>query len=512
MDSQNNQFGGQQNGMQMNEQNAQQPNMQYAQQPNAQYAQQPNMQYAQQPNAQYAQQPNAQYVQQPNMQYVQQPNMQYAQQSNMQYTQQPNMQYGQQPNMQYPMNNAPEKKSKAGLIIVGIIAAVIVILGVVLAVLFLGGDKDKDNDNDRDVAAITETTEEPEATEEPEETPEPEETEEPEATPEATEESIAEPVEETPAPVVVSGDAEDGMASFTAYTDEAVEYLVLHSSQWEANSLVYTDTEKFIVLSDQDVRYFMVIGNEVYYSVFDEITETAGLWKCEIAEGATPELLIDGTQVLAFCYVDGNIYFDNYDDEYSFWCYELDTGDYYCVDPDRHALNYYNIHDGYVYYECLNDGCIYKMSLDGSDKEYLFSLSDYGLGGTKCMTAFDVAGTTYLSFIGDDSCMYITTEDGSEYEIVASDLQEFDIHQDIYFEDGCLYYSDMNGTEIHKLGIEEYLTTDMMEMPNEVISYDSFYYFEVKNGLIFIELYDGNNEIRVIDSKTGQEYNIFDFS
>ena len=506
MDSQNNQFGGQQNGMPMND-----PNVQYTQQPNAQYTQQPNAQYTQQPNAQYAQQPNAQYAQQPNAQYAQQPNMQYTQQPNAQYAQQSNMQYAQQPNMQYPMNNAPQKKSKAGVIIASIIAGVIVILGVILAVLFIGGDKDKDND--RDAAAITETTEEPEETPEPvEETPEPEVTEEPTPEPEVTEEPTPEPIEETPEPVVISGDVEDGMASFTAYTNEAVEYLVIHSSQWEPNSLVYTDTEKFIVLSEQDVRYFMVIGDEVYYSVFDETTETAGLWKCDIAEGATPELLLDGTQVLAFCYVDGNIYFDNYDDEYSFWCYELDTGDYYCVDPDRHALNYYNILDGYVYYECLNDGCIYKMSVDGSDKEYLFSLSDYGLGGTKCMTAFDVAGDTYLSFIGDDSCMYITTEDGSEYEVVATDLQEFDVHQDIYFEDGYLYYSDMNGTEIHMLGIEEYLTTDVMEIPNEVISYDSFYYFEVKQGMIFIELYDGNNEIRVIDSKTGEEYNVFDFS
>ena len=504
MDSQNNLFGGQQNDASMNNPNVQQPN--------AQYVQQPNVQYTQQPNAQYVQQPNAQYVQQPNAQYAQQPNMQYAQQPNTQYVQQPNMQYAQQPNMQYPMNSAPQKKSKVGILIAGLVAVLILIVGIILAALFLGGDKGKDND--RDVAAITETTEEDEETREPEETletnQEPEVTEEP--IPEATEEPMPEPVEETPEPIVITDDIEAEMASFTAYTNEAVEYLVMHSTQWEPNSLVYTDTEKFIILSEQDVRYFMVIDNAVYYSAYDEMTETSGFWRREIVEGATPELLIDGTQVYAFCYADGKIYFENYDDEYSYWCYEPATGDYYCVDPEKHAFNFYSILNGYVYYECLNDGAIYKMRLDGTDKEYLFSLADYGLGTTKCISAFEVAGNVYLAFIGDDNSMYLTSEDGSEYEVVTTDLQEFDITQDIYFEDGYLYYSDMNGTEIHMLGVEEYLTTDVTEMSNQIISRDSFYYFEVKQGMIFIELYDGNNAIRVIDSKTGEEYNVFDFS
>ena len=47
---------------------------------------------------------------------------------------------------------------------------------------------------------------------------------------------------------------------------------------------------------------------------------------------------------------------------------------------------------------------------------------------------------------------------------------------------------------------------------DEIISRDSFIFFEVQNGMIYIELYDGNNEIRVIDYQTGEGYNVFDFS
>ncbi len=108
--------------------------------------------------------------------------------------------------------------------------------------------------------------------------------------------------------------------------------------------------------------------------------------------------------------------------------------------------------------------------------------------------------------------MLLTTEDGSAYELIAEDLQDFDLNQDIYFADGSIYYSANNGMEVHKLDIEEYLTSDLETIPDSIICDDSFYYFEVTDGLIYVELYGGNNEIEVMDYQSGEIYNTFDFS
>lgn len=303
----------------------------------------------------------------------------------------------------------------------------------------------------------------------------------------------------------------DYRAAFTGYTDSSMSYLLLKNNQWEDNTLIYTDTEKYYALvTDKKVRYFTVIGNEVYYSTYDSDTETFAFWRQLLAEGSTPELLLDGTQVCAFSYYNGLIYFDNYDDYYELYSYDPNTEAVKKI--DNASLNYYYILDDYVYFECLDDGGMYKMSLDGADKEFLFYLSDYNIEHLDCLTAFSVDRSVYLAFTSTDGYMYITTEDGSAYEEITSGLDDFDLNQDIYYSDGSLYYSDNNGTEIHKLDIAEYLQTDVSTIPDTVISRDSFIFFEVNNGLIYIELYDGNNEIKVIDYQTGEEYNTFDFS
>lgn len=407
-----------------------------------------------------------------------------------------------------PAAQTPQKKSKAGLII-GAIVVVIIAIVAVLAVMLFGGKDDKDKEQDV-ATTVTETpapTEAPVVTEAPTEAPAP--TEEPIV----TEEPTPEPTEAPNSTFIPMSDSEDYRAGFTGYTNENIDFMILKNNQWEANTLIYTDSEKYIDLTgEQTVSYFQVIGDEIYYSSYDRTSETYSFWKVAMEDGATPELLLDGTQVCAFSYVDGVIFYDNYDDWYSFWCYNPNTGENYLVDPDRHSLNYYYILNGYVYYECLDDGGMYKMSLDGSSKEYLFALSEYGISHLENLTVFDINDVTFLTFMGDDACMYITSEDGSAYELVTSGLDEFDLNNDIYFADGYLYYSAENGTEVHMLAIEEYLTTDATSIPDTIISYDSFYYFEVDNGLIYIELYEGNNEIRVIDYQTGEEYNIFDFS
>lgn len=227
--------------------------------------------------------------------------------------------------------------------------------------------------------------------------------------------------------------------------------------------------------------------------------------------GSEPELLLDGTQVCAFSYYDGLIYYDNYDDYYELYCYDPVTGSNERVDYD--SLGYYYILDGYVYYERMDDQTMCKMKLDGTDKQTLFALSDYGLSNLSCLTAFNIGGYVFFAFNTPDGEMLLTTEDGSAYELIAEDLMDFDLNQDIYYADGSIYYSAQNGTEVHKLDIAEYLNdADMETIPDSIICDHSFYYFEVTDGLIYVELYGGNNEVEVMDYQTGEIYNTFDFS
>lgn len=257
----------------------------------------------------------------------------------------------------------------------------------------------------------------------------------------------------------------------------------------------------------EDSKEIEDVDDEVYYTAVAEDTGTTALWKCDMATEAVPELLMDGTEIHSFGYAEGNIYFENFDDEHTFWCYELETENFYCVDPERHPIDSYYMHGGYVYYVNADDCGIYKMSVDGSISEYLFDLSSYGMNDTQTMLAFDVEDSVYFAFVGDDGCICVASEYGKECE-----MSGIDSDQGIYFDDGYLYYSAGNGTAIHIFDIEQYVITDSAEINDSIISYDSYIEYNVFYGMVLIELSGGNNEIRVIDSQTGEEYNVFDFS
>lgn len=306
-----------------------------------------------------------------------------------------------------------------------------------------------------------------------------------------------------------AGTDTDYRAPFTGYYGG--DYILIKNNQWDDYNLVYSDTTQAYALVDKDVRYFAVIGDEVYYTSRDSATETYSFWKIAMENGAEPELLLDGTQVCSFSYYNGLIYYDNYDDYYELYCYDPADGSNERIDSD--SLGYYYILGDYIYYERLDDKTFCKMKLDGSGKETLFALSYYNLENLSSLTAFDVSGYIFFAFTTPNGEMYITTEDGQNYELIASGLQDFDLNQDIYCMDGSLYYSAENGMEIHRLDIAEYLLTEgMTEIPDTVICDRSFYYFELTDGLIYVELYGGNNEVEVYDCLTGELYNTFDFS
>lgn len=366
-------------------------------------------------------------------------------------------------------------------------------------------------EEDTTTAGPTFALEEP--TSEPTQEPTPEPTEEPT---EAPEDSVEEPDGAELGDLNMddltggsAGNDTDYRASFTGYYGG--EYILIKNNQWDGYNLVYSDTTEAYALVDEDVRYFSVIDGEVYYTSRNSDTETYSFWKIAMENGAQPELLLDGTSVCSFSCYNGLIYYDNYDDYYELYCYDPVSGSNERIDTD--SLGRYYILGDYIYYERMDDQTFCKMKLDGSDKQTLFALADYGLEYLASFTAFDVSGYIFFAFATPDGEMYVTTEDGGNYELIASGLQDFDLNQDIYCMDGSLYYSAANGTEIHKLDIAEYLlTSDMEEIPDTVICYESFYYFELTDGLIYVELYDGNNEVEVYDCLTGELYNTFDFS
>ncbi len=425
-----------------------------------------------------------------------------------------NPQYGY--NVGGPLYQQAQQSNKKKLgVVVGVIAAIFVaIVGIIVGVV-VNGRKD-DPDGEDALIADNQSEESTPTPAEPTEEPTPEPTQEPteEPTPEPTEEPTAEPTEEPGTPeidpdIAVDNSVTDYRASFTGYYGE--DYILIKNNQWDDYKLTYADTQEAYSLSDKDVRYFMVIGGELYYTSRDADSETYSFWKRGLGQNDEPELLLDGTQVCSFSYYGGLIYYDNYDDYYELYCYDPVSGSNTKIDTD--SLGYYYILDGYIYYERLDDSMLCKMKLDGTGKETLFALEDYGLQNLQCLTAFNIQGSTFLAFNTPDGEMYLTTEDGSAYELIAQGLEDFDLNQDIYYADGSIYYSAANGMEVHKLDIEDYLTdANMEEIPDTVICNESFYYFEVTDGLIYVELYSGNNEVMVLDYQTGEEYNTFDFS
>ncbi|MCM1103681.1 MAG: DUF5050 domain-containing protein [Clostridium sp.] len=400
-----------------------------------------------------------------------------------------------------------QNKKKLGAIVAAIAVILVAIIGIIIGVVLNKDDEPEDGPGTFATGPTAAPREEvtPEPTEEPTPEPDPEPTDEPEPTEEPEELDVP----EIDPNLAVQGSVTDSRASFTGYYGE--NYILIKNNQWDDYNLVYADTQEAYALVDTDVRYFTVIDGDVYYTSRDADTGTYSFWKIAIRNGAEPELLLDGTQVCAFSYYEGLIYYDNYDDYYELYCYDPVTGSNEKVDYD--SLGYYYILDGYVYYERMDDKTMCKMRLDGTDKQTLFALSDYGLENLSCLTAFNVGGYVFFAFNTPAGELLLTTEDGGAYELIAEDLMDFDLNQDIYYADGSIYYSAQNGTEVHKLDIAEYLNdADMETIPDSIICDDSFYYFEVTDGLIYVELYGGNNEVEVMDYQTGEIYNTFDFS
>ncbi len=397
-----------------------------------------------------------------------------------------------------------QNKKKLGAVVAAIAVIFVAIVGIIVGIVLK-----KDNEPEDGIGSLAAG---PTSAPREEVTPTPEPTDEP--TPEPTDEPTPEPTDEPDVPefdpgFAVQGDMTDYRASFTGYYGES--YILIKNNQWDDYNLVYADTQEAYSLVDYDVRYFAVIGEDVYFTSRDSDTNTYSFWKIKLKNGSEPEQLLNGTQVCAFSYYEGLIYYDNYDDYYELYCYDPVTGSNEKIDQD--SLGYYYILDGYIYYERIDDHTMCKMKLDGSDKHTLFALSDYGLNNLSCLTAFDVGGYIFFAFNTPDGDMLLTTEDGSAYELIAEDLMDFDLNQDIYYAEGSIYYSAANGTEVHKLDIEEYLNDANMEtIPDSIICDHSFYYFEVTDGLIYVELYGGNNEVEVMDCLTGEIYNTFDFS
>ncbi len=70
----------------------------------------------------------------------------------------------------------------------------------------------------------------------------------------------------------VLGGRTDYRASFTG--DYGEGYILIKNNQWDDYNLVYADTQEAYSLVDYDVRYFAVIGEDVYFTSRESDTNT----------------------------------------------------------------------------------------------------------------------------------------------------------------------------------------------------------------------------------------------
>lgn len=286
------------------------------------------------------------------------------------------------------------------------------------------------------------------------------------------------------------------------------------NNKW-SNVLCYTDSNgAYPVLTDLNISYFVPVGDTMLYTTYTEDdgngNELRQLWASSTSQNASDsQLLLNG--VTKFTYKDGKIYYDDYNNSYVWTEFDLNTG--IATQLNSEPINQYFVMDtGWVYYDCITDDCVYKMKLDGSNVTQLFPLSDYNSTQLSNIIAFDCNDATFLAFCTSEGEMYLTTEDGSGFEHIATGLQNFDLRQKLFYDNGYLFYSKENGEEVHALSFEEYLNSDVDAIPDNVIVTSSFLYFQEGDMVIYVLEYDSPNQIRVYDYLTGECYNYFDFS
>lgn len=299
-------------------------------------------------------------------------------------------------------------------------------------------------------------------------------------------------------------------SNYTGYVDSTMSFIILKNNQWNKNHLLYTDSNEYFSLNDdENVGYFRVIGNEIFYSTYAEDVYNYKFYRQEIKRGSKPEAL----DLCAYDFeIRGTgIYYDDYLDGNRFYRYDYETGEKTLISDA--STGAWCILGDKLFYEDLSNENICSIGLDGSGSTVMFSLKDQNIDGLFSMTAFDVNDYDFLSFITNSGEVYVCFADGSTGECMASGLDDIDIYQDVYFSRGYLYYLAGSGTEIHKVALEEYLeNTGYSSAPEEIIYTGDVDVYEITGDLLFAQGASGSYEIECTDAYTGELYNTFNFS
>ncbi len=314
------------------------------------------------------------------------------------------------------------------------------------------------------------------------------------------------------------GQTADGRASYVCYFGE--DYRIVKQEVWD-DQLVYSDGERTYPLTDTEDGlpfWFTVLDDTVYYTMFGWDIESA-LYRRPLSEDAEAELLSPCRSDEQFYCSGGRIYFagaDAFDDADS--SDEEESGTIYCYDPendeiievdDYAASRAWCVSGDTLYYVDVRDsaaGSLCRMKLDGTGRESLFSLDEYGY--VVKLSAFEWEGERYLTVTTDDCALYLVSEDGSVRETVeeaGARLSFFDVTWPVYYEAGSLYYSVNTGYAIARLELAGFFEGD--DSCRTIVCEENLACFDVAGGILSLQLFD-TGETLFFDAETGERLEI----
>ena len=276
----------------------------------------------------------------------------------------------------------------------------------------------------------------------------------------------------------------------------------------------YTDEdgEHTELLVEGDVGTFFVENDDLYYTLWDEESESYALfYQCLDDHEEEPEgCLIAGGMKKDFAYDAGMIYYVTEDDgnlyRYILWSRESER-----ISGDK--VGCYDIYNGMIYYENLSDSTIWKMRLDGTQEEEIDAPFDCGETLWQ-LKVCPYGGSIYLAVImdgydeyrGNSMCLFAV--DGQMELFFGDDFGNFDRRQTLYYRDNLLYYSSSVAYEVRVFDFEEYFDGGgsgiRANSYDTVLCEENMNTFALTDEFVYVQLYLDQDIIAVYDRETGE--------
>ena len=297
-------------------------------------------------------------------------------------------------------------------------------------------------------------------------------------------------------------------------------FLFISETMGRNTGLVWTyvdeDGEHTDLLVDGEVKTFFVENDVLYYTKWDEVSESAVLFRADLVpEGAVSELLVEGiSEKFALC--GGMIYYVDQNDG-KLYRYNTADGEAERISDDE--VGCYDIWNGMIYYENRSASTLCKMRLDGTDIEEIDTPYDDS-ASLRQLTVCPYMDNVYLAVVLDGSlydhydryrCLF--AEDGSMELSLGGEVGDFDRKLTLYYRDGRLYYSSDIAYEIRVFDFAEYFDGGnggglRGHTYDTVFCEENMNTFEVTDEFVYVQMYmymeDDINIIKVFDRQTGE--------